>query len=158
MEVKIQKLHERFKIPTQASLKAGGWDVVCTEIEHVNEDFVICWLGFAMTPPDGYKITLVPRSNLTKSKWVLQNSPCLGDSDFIGQYSLRFRCIPNGVSVKRFEPFVHSPLNYTKFPYEVGDRVGQIYLEEVIPMEFTLVESLESTERGDGGWGSTGLK
>lgn len=149
MEVKIQKLSERFSIPTQASLKAGGWDVVCTKIEKIEDNFVICWLGFALQPPDNYKITLVPRSSLTKTQWVIQNSPGLGDADFLGEFSLRFRCIPHIIKF-------NGRVVYEPFPYKVGDRVGQMYIEEVIPIEFRLIEELDKTERGIGGFGSTG--
>lgn len=44
-----------------------------------------------------------------------------------------------------------------EFPFKEGDRVGQIYLEEIIDIEFNEVEKLEETERSEGGFGSTGL-
>jgi dUTP pyrophosphatase len=54
-----------------------------------------------------------------------------------------------------------TPLNgdliTTSLPYGTGDRVGQIYFEAVTPVEFIEVEDLLETERGTGGFGSTGL-
>lgn len=150
MLVKIKKLHPDAVIPKKASELAGGWDVTATEIIQESEDFVICKLGFALQPPSNYKVTLVPRSSLTKTKWILQNSPGLGDPDYLGEYQYRFRALPDHVI-----HYLTSSIIYPKFPYKVGDRIGQIYLEEIIPIEFKLVEELSDTVRGTGGFGST---
>jgi dUTP pyrophosphatase len=163
MVVKIKKLVENAVIPKKATELAAGHDVVVTEINQESEDFVICKLGFALTPPKGYKVVLVPRSSLTKTKWVLQNSPGQGDEDYTGEYQFRFRCIPSG-----FEPgysngiigpgYYSSPSKviYEPFPYTLGDRIGQMFIEPVIPIEFEEVTELSTTERNTGGYGSTG--
>lgn len=148
MNVKIKKLHPNAVIPKRASELAGGWDVVATEIIQESDDFVICKLGFSLQPSPNCKITLVPRSSLTKTKWIVQNSPGLGDEDYRGEYQFRFRAIPE-INVLK-----HS-FWYPEFPYKVGDRIGQLYIEEVIPIEWEEVEELSTTERGEGGFGST---
>jgi dUTP pyrophosphatase len=43
-------------------------------------------------------------------------------------------------------------------PYEIGERCAQIYFEKVLEVEFQEVDDLTDTERGEGGFGSTGLK
>jgi dUTP pyrophosphatase len=157
MKVKFKRLHKDAVIPKQSSEGAGGWDVVATEIIQESEDFVICKLGFALELPKGYKLTLVPRSSLTKTKWIIQNSPGLGDEDYRGEYQFRFRCIPT--EIKSYVTGIHevkSILVYENFPYKIGDRIAQCYLEEVIPMEFEEVDELEDTIRNSGGFGSTG--
>jgi len=165
MEVKFQKRHPNATIPKRASELAGGWDVTVTELIKESNDFVICKLGFSLQPPPNYKITLVPRSSLTKTKWILQNSPGLGDPDYIGEYQYRFRALPDGYGFKwstnEYGQSHHDGINqllYPEFPYKVGDRIGQIYLEEIIPMEFKIVYELSETERGEGGYGSTNIK
>lgn len=157
--VKLKKLHELASLPQQATEFAGGWDVVVTKIEQVSDDFVICYLGFSTEFPKGYKLTLVPRSSLTKTKWLLQNSPCCGDADYRGQYSLRFRALPHGFKTVEFAGGKGSitGFSYPQFPYKVGERIGQVYLEKVLPTEFKFVDELSNTERGEGGFGSTGL-
>lgn len=75
MKIKFKRLHEKATIPKQATDLAGGWDVTVTKIEKVKEDLVICKLGFALQLPKNYRLILVPRSSLTKTKWILQNSP-----------------------------------------------------------------------------------
>jgi dUTP pyrophosphatase len=151
MLINLLRLHPYAVIPKQSTELAGGWDVVATEVISESKDFVIYKIGWAMQPPEGYKITLVPRSSLTKTKWVLQNSPGLGDADYRGEYQYKFRAIPNDIK--------HSVIPYLDYepkPFLVGDRIGQIYLEEVIPIEFEEVSELPSTNRGTGGFGSTG--
>ena len=152
MKVKIKKINENATIPKQATELAGGWDVTVTEIEQVESDLVICKLGLALQLPTNYRLILVPRSSLTKTKWILQNSPGLGDADFLQEYSFRFRALPEDVdTVDRFGGIV---LTYPKFPYQVGDRIGQVYLEEVIHIEFEEVEEFDF-ENNRGGYGST---
>ena len=149
MIVKFKKLHPNAVIPKQATELAGGWDVTCTEIVQESPDFIICKLGFALQPPVGYRVILVPRSSFTKTKWVMQNAPGTGDADCLGEYQYRLRALPikNNILGTAFE--------YPEVPFKVGDRIGQIYLEEVIPIEFEEVEELSQTERGTGGFGST---
>jgi dUTP pyrophosphatase len=151
MLVKIKKLHPNAVIPKQATELAGGWDVTVTEIEKIDDDLVICKLGFALQLPKNHRLILVPRSSLTKTKWFIQNSPGLGDADFLQEYQLRFRSLPIMFGFNTGQPYV----DYPEFPYKVGDRVGQVYLEEVIPMEFEEVEEFDVTN-DRGGYGSTG--
>ena len=151
LKVKLKKLHPNATVPKQATEFAGGWDVTATTIEIKQNDLVICKLGFALEIPKGYKLTLVPRSSLTGTRWVMQNTPGLGDCDYRGEYQIRFRAIPEDISL------ISNELIYPKFPYIAGDRVGQVYLEKVIYTDFEIVDELNDTVRGEGGYGSTGL-
>jgi dUTP pyrophosphatase len=154
MQVKIKKIHKDATIPKQATELAGGWDVTATEIEQVDVDLVICKLGFALQLPPNHRLILVPRSSINKTKWILQNSPGLGDADFLQEYQFRFRALPLCTNTYQNGSV---DLVYPEFPYEVGDRIGQVYLEEVIPIEFEEVEEFDfSNNRGS--YGHTGVK
>lgn len=153
------------QLPVRADEGCGGWDVIATEVIKEADDFYVCKLGLKMQPENpNYKIALVPRSSLTKTKWILQNSPALGDWSFTGEYELRFRALPIGFGVvngvmlsdKEYREMHRPSLIYPEFPFKVGDRIGQIYLEEVIPIEFDEETELIETSRGEGGFGSTG--
>lgn len=164
MKIKFKKIHPLSELPKRSTELAGGWDVVCTDIVQEDSDLVICKLGFALQPPINYKITLVPRSSITKTRWLVQNSPGLGDPDFFGEYQFRFRAIPDGVEEnqpvfedgKLISSAESNVLTYPDFPYKIGDRVGQIYIEEIVPIEFEIVNAINSSERREG-WGSSGL-
>ena len=66
------------------------------------------------------------------------------DADYRGEWMMVFKCLGE---------MVHQPL-----PFGVGDRCGQIYFEQITPFEIEEVEDLSDTERGEGGFGSTGVK
>lgn len=153
MKIKFKKFHPDATVPVKGSQLAGGWDVTYTRSEEKDDGTVTCYLGFGVAIPKGYKLTIVPRSNLTKHKWVLNNSPVLIDADYRGEIQLRFKPLLTYVELSS----TASTLGYDPFPYEVGDRIAQCYLEEVIPIEFEEVDELDETERGEGGFGSTGL-
>jgi dUTPase len=170
MKVYLKKTNPAAVLPKQATLFAGGWDVTATEIIQEAPDFVVVKFGIAMQPPVGYKIMVTPRSSLTKTKWVMQNSPGLGDPDFTGEYRINFRALPEDVEIETTPAPENQPrdgvhmgvswkwkLKYPEFPYKVGERVGQIYLERVTPIEFEIVDELVTiSDRNPEGYGSTG--
>ena len=104
-KLKIKLVHPNAKIPIRASEFAGGWDVYAADIKYESDNFVIVDLGFQLEIPLGYKLTLVPRSSLTKTNWIQQNSPGLGDSDYRGTYQYRFRCIPSYFKYRQNDAF-----------------------------------------------------
>lgn len=133
--------------PKKATEGSACYDVKARRIDFNDDGLVICYLGFKTEIPLGFKGEMVPRSNLTKYAWVMQNSPAQMDSDFRGEWQVRFRPIP----IKQGD------MLYTqKFPYEVGDSVAQIYFEKEEKVDFIPVKELSKTKRGEGGFGHTG--
>lgn len=159
MKIKIQKLHKNAVIPQIATAGAACVDVVATEIEYVpGTNEAIVHLGFATEIPEGYKACIAPRSSFTKFNWVMLNSPAQLDSDFRGEYLLKFKAIPSKVITNTAVggvPLVQPKVVYQGFPYKVGDRVAQMWIEKVVEYTFEEVDSLSTTERGEGGFGST---
>ena len=161
MEIQILKIHKDTVIPQLATSGAACVDVVATEITYVpggNEALV--QLGFALAIPEGYKACLSPRSSFTKTMWVMQNSPAQIDSDYRGEVMLKFRAIPSKVITQSgygVQEKKQPKTLYTAFPYKVGDRVAQMWFEKVVDFSFTEVTELNETQRGEGGFGSTGV-
>jgi dUTP pyrophosphatase len=110
----------------------------------MNDGKVKVGLGFATEIPIGWKGSIVPRSNLTKHNWVLNNSIGVIDSDYRGEWMAIFTPIQIGSIVP-------------DFPYEIGERVAQIFFDKVEEVELLQVDSLEDSNRGTGGFGSTGM-
>ena len=137
--VKIRKIFEDSKIPVRATNESACWDIFAHRIIEDN-DTIIVYTGVAITPPVGYKIVLVPRSSIVNTNLIQQNSPGQGDRDYTGEYKFVFRKLHG------------SNVNYGRSIYNVGDRIGQIYIEGVIEIEFKEVDNLEDTERGSGGF------
>ena len=144
------KLLDGGKLPTKGTEYAACFDVYARKIGHNGDGLVICYLGFMTEIPVGYKGVLITRSNITKHSWVMANSFGIIDSDFRNEWQMRFRMIP---TIK-----VNNSVQGWQFPYKEGERVGQIYFEKVLDVEFEIVNELNETERGLGGFGSTGIK
>lgn len=98
--------------------------------------------GIHIQLPDGYEAQVRPRSGLAvKSGITVLNTPGTIDEDFIGNIGVPLINLSD-------EPF-------TVYP---GDRIAQLVIAPVMQAELTPVEALDETERGDGGFGHTGLK
>lgn len=149
--IKILPLSENFKMPVKATPNSVCYDVYATEISGLS-DKVTVKLGFATEIPVGWKGVIVPRSSLTKEYWVMQNSPGQVDSDFRGEWLVKFTALP--MFDKVWDAILLQE-EASDFPYKVGDRVAQIYFEPVHNVGFVEVDKLSETSRGEGGFGST---
>lgn len=100
----------------------------------------ICPTGIRVEIPMGFEMQIRPRSGLaTKFGITLPNTPGTIDSDYRG---------PLGVALVN--------LGETDFVVRHGDRIAQMVIAPVVQAGFRVVESLSETERGTGGFGSTG--
>jgi len=141
--VNFKKLKATAKLPVKGSSSAACYDVYATSITLDGKGMITYGLGFATEIPEGWRGVIVPRSNLAKHKWVLSNSVGIIDSDYRGEWMVKMKSV--------------SPNPYESAPYQVGDRVAQIYFEKNVEVAFAEVEELDQTERGSGGFGSTGV-
>ncbi len=141
--VNFKKLHADARLPKKGSSSAACHDVYATSVEIDHNRVATYGLGFATEIPEGWRAVIVPRSNISKQPWVLANSIGIIDSDYRGEWMVKFKCISNDLEA---------------MPYGVGDRVAQVYFEKNVEVAFAEVDDLEDTTRGNGGFGSTGLK
>ena len=132
-------------LPQYASLLAAGLDVRANN----SEPIVLEPLGRAMVPtglyleiPAGYEVQVRPRSGLAAKKGVtVLNAPGTIDADYRGEVCVILVNLSS-------EPFV----------IEKGERVAQLVLAKVEQLEWEEADSLADSERGAGGFGSTGVK
>ena len=161
MNVKIKKLNEKATIPFKTYEDDFCYDVVATSCEEVAPNVYKYGIGLAFEIDKDKKIPMMagidvsmghlvfnslilsidfrPRSSVWKTGMMLSNAEGTIDELYRGEVSA---------------VFYHVMPNMPK--YEVGDRIGQIKLGFTLPMEFEEVEELSETERGEGGYGSTG--
>jgi len=139
LKVKVKKLNEAAEIPKYMTKGSACFDITITNILK-DKNNILVETGLSFEIPDGYKLVIVPRSSFSNKNWVLANSPAQIDSDFRGEVILKFQPL-EGIAT---------------FPYKVGERIAQGYIEKVIKVDFEEVEELSSTDRGEGGFGSTG--
>ena len=140
MKVRIKKLNENAIIPSYAKDGDAGMDLIATSIIG-EEPFQITYgLGVAMEIPKGFVGLVFPRSSIRKTDLSLTNCVGVIDSGYRGELQATFRKHKGVVSKT----------------YEVGDRVAQIMIIPHPDVEFNEVDELSDTERGEGGFGSTG--
>ena len=113
--------------------------------------------NFGYTDLD-YDILAFPRSSISKYNLTLANCIGLIDADYRGEVLLRFKYQWQPEDYKiRTDNLLEGRVNFTKL-YNKGDKVCQLKVTKIENVEFVLVHELDSTTRGDGGFGSTDTK
>jgi dUTP pyrophosphatase len=141
--IKFKLLHEDAKVPHYATKGSAGADL--TSVEEVFIDpgcMKMVSVGLAMEIEPGYEVQIRPRSGIAYHNWVtVLNTPGTVDSDYRGE-----------IKVLLF--------NHGEYPYHVtpGMRIAQMVVNRVYQPNIMVVEDLSSTDRGEGGMGSTGVK
>ena len=112
--------------------------------------------GFGYTDID-YDVLAFPRSSVSKYNLVLANCIGLIDADYRGEVLLRFKYIWQPEDYNIIKNQIVGNLNYNKI-YNKGDKICQLKVTKVENVEFVLVNELDITNRGEGGFGSTDTK
>ena len=146
-QIKAAKLRENAHLPTYGSERAAGADLYACidgDIEIAPHETAMIPTGLALEIPDGYAGLVCARSGLASKRGVAPaNKVGVIDSDYRGEVIV-------ALHNHSASPAVISP----------GERIAQLLITPVLAPEFTLVEEskLTGTERGSGGFGSTGRK
>ncbi|MBU1052940.1 MAG: dUTP diphosphatase [Proteobacteria bacterium] len=131
-------------LPCYMTPNSAGMDVyACLAKDVVVKpgDIALIPTGFAVSIPEGFEIEIRPRSGLAVNHRIgLINSPGTIDSDYRGEIKI---AVIN-----------HGNKDYT---FKRKDRIAQMLLKRVYQAKIELVESLEETKRGTGGFGHTGV-
>jgi len=136
LKIKIKKLVEEAIIPAYAKSGDAGLDVYAVS-KNENEKFVEYGTGLSFEVPLGYVMLVFPRSSVSNTDLILANSVGVVDSGYRGELKLRFR--KSGSD-----------------DYQIGERVGQIMILPYPEIVFEMAEELGISDRGDGGFGSSG--
>ena len=146
MEIKVSKTKEHATVPTYATDGAAGADLYACLENQTDEVWVRggattkIGTGICMSIPNGYVGLVFPRSGwAVKRELSLANCVGVIDSDYRGEIQIAL-------------------YNRSGFGREVknGDRIGQIVIIPFMKSVFDVVDQLDDTERGEGGFGSTG--
>lgn len=146
MDVRIKRLYKEAILPTKGSPQAAAYDVYACITEGDGtvaikpHTTVKVGTGLSMAPPEGYFVGVYARSGLS-SKEGLRPANCVGvcDEDYRGEYIV---AVHNDSETERI--------------IRHGDRIAQLILQKRYDMDFVEVDELDATERGTGGFGSTG--
>lgn len=144
VEVKVWREDDTVKLPTYAKPGDVCMDVYVHSIEYKDDGRVVYHTGLHFKLPEDYEMEIRPRSSMTKTYAIMQNSPGTLDGGYTGELLIVHRDL-----YKPEEAYAH---------YKVGDRCAQILIrrrERITWNEVETKEDLGITERGDGGFGST---
>lgn len=143
MEIQIKKLTETAKIPERGSVMAAGYDLFADGTENITikpHSTVMIGTGVAMAIPEGYFGGIYARSGLS-AKEGLRPANCTGvvDADYRGEIKVALH--NDSVEERIVVP---------------GQKVAQMVIQPFLGVVFKEVEKLDDTDRGQGGFGSTG--
>jgi dUTP pyrophosphatase len=139
--VKVKILNPDAIIPKYQTEEAAGFDLHSVDEKTIKAgERDVVKTGLAVALPKGYELQVRPRSGLAlKNGITVLNSPGTVDSDYRGELMVIL-------------------LNTSKedFVIKKNDRIAQAVIKEILQADFAVVDELDSTERGSGGFGSTG--
>ena len=138
IKLKIKKLNDRAKIPNYAKKGDAGIDLVATTTIS-NGYFIEYGTDLAMEIPEGYVGYIFPRSSISKTDHYLRNSVGVIDSGYRGEIKIRMSILELG-----------------RKQYKNGDKIAQLIIMKLPWVDIEEVEELSETDRGEGGFGSTG--
>jgi dUTP pyrophosphatase len=138
-QVKFVKLDAKAHEPVRGSPKAAGWDIksIVTIVVPAGEHVIVSTGLAVQAPPDTYA-RLAPRSSMS-CKGISVEAGVI-DEDYTGEVGVILR-------------------NFGKVDYQVNadDKIAQMIFEKIQPVKMVEVTTLDATDRGSGGFGSTGV-
>lgn len=138
--MKVKSVNEYAQLPTRGSKDAAGLDLYCPfHIKVPADSQKKIPLGIAVEIPKGHMGLLVPRSSMSKTPLRCANSVGIVDADYRGEISI-----------------VYENVSCSDYMIFRGDRIAQLIIVPVLMVGVEEVNSLSETERGTGGYGSTG--
>lgn len=178
MQIKFRKTHPDAVIPTRGSAWAAGFDLTAVSVKRAG-DLYIYDTGVALEIPPGYFGAIYPRSSIFFTGLELTNGVGVIDCDFRASISAIFRELPGDSEARRRALLELYPSKaHMMTPYKPGDRIAQIIIQPcIVPVSSTKLyttkddilcpvcmedivfceaSELSPTERGTGGYGSTG--
>jgi len=142
MKIKIKKLDKDAVIPKYKTAESAGMDLSSTEDQTIKPmEIKLVPTGLSIELEKGYEAQVRPRSGLALKGITVANSPGTIDSDYRGEVKI-----------------ILMNLGKEEFKIAKGDRVAQLIIAKVEQATIEESKELNSTERGQGGFGSTGMK
>lgn len=170
MPVKCWRENKNIPLPTYAHNGDACCDLYAQTIEYDTEkDRYIVHTGLHIALDEDYECELRPRSSLSKTEYYIANTPGTIDEPYRGEILVVFKSRTNVEIINALYNLLDEHINISdnyyllhiqsEFPYKVGDRIAQILVRKRTKIEWQEVDKLEDlgeTDRGQGGYGSTG--
>ncbi len=144
LEIELKQLDPDLPVPKYAYIGDAGCDLYSArDIELSPGEHNMVPTGVALAIPDGYAGFVQPKSGLAAKHGIgVLNSPGLIDSKYRGEIKVILINLDNKDS----------------FHIKRGDKIAQLVIQPVLSVDFRIVNELDETTRGDGGFGSSGRR
>lgn len=155
LDVRFKKTDEMGQIPKYAKASDAGLDLVAVSKERT-VDYTEYGIGLAVEIPEGYVGLIFPRSSISNYDLSLANAVGVIDSGYRGEIKCRFKNSSTIQKLLRIIAAVFTGDSWEPFEYEISDKVAQLVImpyPKINPIES---DSLSASDRGTGGFGSTG--
>lgn len=140
VRVRFRRLSPDAVAPVKAHPSDAGFDLTCVSVEEDRRHGCVSYgTGLAVEIPPGHVGLVFPRSSVYREDVILSNCVGVIDSGYRGEIKAKFRIL---------QPHIHR--------YTVGDRIAQLIIVPYPEVEFQEADSLGESDRGEGGYGSTG--
>lgn len=141
MNLKVKLTHPEAVMPSKATEGSAGYDLTAiSETINLQNRYIEYSFGLSMAIPKGHVGLIFPRSSISKKDITLANAVGCIDEDYRGEITARFKNLLL-VGAKK---------------YNVGDRIAQLVVLKLPEITLEQVDELDETNRGSGGYGSTG--
>lgn len=136
--INVKKIRENAIMPNRSKFGDAGFDITASYIEETDTQIKV-YTGLAIQPDLGWYCLVYPRSSISKKGLFLSNSVGIIDNQYTGEIIAIFNKTNNLAKI------------------EIGERIIQLVPQKLILVNFEEVDSLIETDRGTGGFGSTGI-
>ena len=154
MEIKIKKLTENAVIPHKANPTDAGFDLTATSCTMDEYGSMVYGTGIAVEIPEGYVGLVFPRSSICKHDLMLTNSVGVIDSGYRGEIIAKFKPT-DSFNFYDCDIIAEGPVGCNNI-YGIGERIAQLIIMPIPKIEFVEADELSDSERGEGGFGSSG--
>ncbi len=141
--LKVKLHYSGMDTPQKAHASDAGLDLTLMEVVEKRAGIFFFDCGISIEPPAGYYTELLPRSSIYKHDFMMSNGLGIIDPDYRGRLFMPMRYLGRGNGLEEARALI-------------GSRVGQLILRKLEPFEVQEVEEIKNTQRGEGGFGSSG--
>jgi dUTP pyrophosphatase len=170
LTTKIKRISDKAVFPTRGHESDSGWDLTVIGVHKIEADTIFFKTGLQVKPPAGHYFEVYPRSSISASPFMLANSVGIIDEAYRGELIVAIRVLHSNIGmatdnvtypggmVKTLEARPTSITEVANLIIGKRPKIAQMILKKRIDTILEEADSLDDTDRGAGGFGSTDTK
>lgn len=170
LTTKIKRISDKAVFPTRGHESDSGWDLTVIGVHKIEADTIFFKTGLQVKPPTGHYFEVYPRSSISATPFMLANSVGIIDENYRGELIVAIRVLHSNIGmatdnvsypggmVKTMEARPTSITEVANLIIGKRPKIAQMILKKRIDTVLEEADSLDDTDRGAGGFGSTDNK